>query len=737
LTEPWLLIIVNAHNPDHDLKNLFPRSDRGHIVVNTRNPDARIHGTAGSIELKGLEEEEALHLLLEHAQIPRPWDATTLYFGRAVSKALGYLPLALVQAGRAVFTKVCDLKDYLKFHDLYWNKRRVRSPSAVDMDGKSETQREDMIYSAFDFSLEYLQRKNTVISQDAVQILNIMAFYHFENIRVDIFTRAIENRRNSMAMSAAKSTKDRLINAAVARLHPPCMLPQFLKGDSESLNPYRVREALHELYALSLINYDGKNASFSLHPLVHSWARDRLSRGERAVWAQIAFNTLTESILLPPDDAGEFHAEYRKDLLPHLDKSLAACPLRIGNFDNKFGRVQLALAKLVQQTLLFIVRDQAIGAGKCGYIYAERGRFTEGALYLSMVKDILVQTLGYENERTMVAMLGLAGVCWGLGRLEEAIALQKRVVEARSNVLGLEHHDTLVAMDQLGRSFWLHGEYHEALQLQRVTTARMKASLGSDHPDTLAALDNLGVTLGSWHRFHESMEMHKQVLFIREKKLGRTDLETLTTLNNLAMALLGLGELSEAKKAMEEVVEQRQMKLGKEHPWTLWAICNLAKVMVEIGQLGEAEKILIDGIVAGRRSLSDDHLGVLMGRGQLARVYAQQGRAREAEILTLEVVDQVAKSRGEEHPDYVYAMFKLAQLYEQQTKIQNAINACNVALQRANKRLTARHPLYKKIESYIHVLQDLLLSEQDPNTAKNEAGIHTSPRLKSPQHTKT
>ncbi|OKL56474.1 hypothetical protein UA08_08099 [Talaromyces atroroseus] len=738
LRKPWLLIIDNADNPDLDLQDLFPRGNLGHVLVTTKNPDFRIHGTAGSIELKGLREEEALHLLLERAQIPRPWDATTESSGQEISKALGYLALALVQAGTAVFRKLCDLKDYLNFHNLYWSKRGARSPSIGEVEEKRAKRGEDIIYSAFDFSFEYLRAKNTSISQDAVQILNIVGFYHFENIRVDIFTRAIENRRKSIAMSTAKSIGGRMLNAVVSRLHPPHMLPQFLKGGLEALNPYRVREALHELYALSLINYDGRNASFSLHPLVHSWARDRLSHGEKAVWAQIALNTLTESILLPPEDAEELHAEYRKDLLPHLDKCLAACPMQTRNLDDKLGRVQLALAKLLQQTLLFIVRDQAVSAAKCGYVYAERGRFTEGALYLSMVKDILVQTLGYENEKTMIATLGLAGVCWGLGRLEEAIELQKRVVQARSKVLGPENHDTLVAMDQLGRSFWLHGEYQEALQLQQVTTNRMKASLGYEHPDTLAALDNLGVTLGSWHRFHESMEIHKQVLFAREKNLGRTDLETLTTLNNLAMALLDLGKLFEAKKIMEEVVEQRQLKLGKEHPWTLWAICNLAKVMIELGRLKEAETLLIDGIAAGIRSLSDDHLGVLMGRGQLARVYARQGRAKEAEILTLEVIDKVASSRGQEHPDYIYALFKLAQLYEQQGKFEKAIDACENALQRANTRLTTRHPLYKKIDSYINALRGLLLSEElDLNTANAGGSIHKSPKLRNLPHTKT
>lgn len=701
LEEPWLLIIDNADNPDLDLAGFFPEGDRGHILITTRNPDFRSHGTAGSIELKGLKKQEALHLLLGRADIPRPWDASTEAAGNEIAWSLGYLALALIQAGTSIFQKICDLTDYLNFHNHYRSQRRAKQHSVA-------ASKDDVVYSAFDISMNYLQVKSTVVSQDAIELLNIVGFYHFEHIRVDIFTKAVKNRPRALTSSTNRSIPSRLLGAIIARLQPPPTLPQFLRQDVENLHQYRVRRALHELYSLSLISYDGKDASFSLHPLVHAWAMDRLDQREKALWAQVALNTLTESILLPPDDAGEIHGEFRKDLLPHLDACLAACPIRISSHRSRLGRLQLSCAKFFQQTLLLIIRDQVLNAAKCGYVYAERGRFGEATVYLSMVKDALIETLGYENEKTMTAMLGLAGTYWGLGRLEEAITLQKHVVDARSRALGPEHHKTLLAMDQLGRSYWLHGQYHEALDLQKLTTDRMKAVLGSDHDDTLTALDNLGVTLGSWHRFQESMEIHLHVLHSREKKLGPTDLETLTTMNNLAMALLDLKRLDEAREIMFKVCEERKLKLGKEHPWTLWARCNLAKINTELGLFQEAEHILVDGIAAGKRSLSDNHLGVLMGCGELARVYSRQGRFDEAENLTLDTIRKLEKSRGHEHPDSVYAMWKLAELYERQDKIEKAVQACEVALERVNTRLTRQHPFYKKIKTKLRSLENRL-----------------------------
>lgn len=105
LEEPWLLIIDNADNPDLGLTEFCPEGDRGHILITTRNPDFRSYGTAGNIELKGLKKQEALHLLLGRADVPRPWDAFTEAAGTEIAWNLGYLALALIQAGTSIFGK--------------------------------------------------------------------------------------------------------------------------------------------------------------------------------------------------------------------------------------------------------------------------------------------------------------------------------------------------------------------------------------------------------------------------------------------------------------------------------------------------------------------------------------------------------------------------------------------------------------------------------------------------------
>ena len=693
----WL---SNADDPGLDLSDLFPEGERGHILVTTRNPSFRIHATVGALEFMGLGERDALLLLLRAADFPRPWDWRTEDKGNKITHALGCLALALIQAGALILEQICQIDDYLglfqQFQKQIINRQSTRNSKKADQ----------TVYATWEHSISSLELRGTETNLDAIQILSMVGFFHFDNIRVDIFTRALKNEFSATKATGNHSLTERIISGLISRMQPLPTLPSFLHGPYKDFDPSRVRHALHVLRSFSLISYNSQDDSFSLHPVVHSWARSRLSQGEQILWAQIALNVLAKAVSLPPNDTGEAHEEFRRDMIPHLNSCLRARPIQILNYKDLFGGFMYPFALFLRSSLLFVFRDQVLTAAKCGYVYAERGYFNDAATLLLQAKEALVQSRGIQDEHTMRVMLGLAGTYWGLGRLEEAVALQKIVVDARSRRLGPGHIDTLTAMDQLGRSFWLNGQYAEALELQTLSVQRMKAALGVSHADTLSAMDNLGVTYGSWQRYQKSRDLHLEVLDYRKKLFGPNHLDTLTTMNNLAMALKDLGTLGPAKELMLDVYEQRKQKLGREHPWTLWALCNLAKVNTELKLFQEAEDMLIPGIAAAKRSLSENHLGVLMGIGELTRVYARQRRFEEAEDLSRHLIERFEVSRGIGHPDTVYAMYKLAQLLKAQNKNSKAIELCELAKSRVSLKLTNEHPLAKDIDIQLQCLKE-------------------------------
>ena len=714
LHEPWLLIIDNADDPLLDLQNLIPQGTAAHTLITTRCPDFRKLGTLGFRELQGLNQKEALRLLLTSADIPVPWDDSTRSAANFITRSLGYLAIAIIEAGNCIFRGVCKLGEYMSLHAAKREtlQSRRRSPE-VDADETEDQSLIQKTYSTFEISLQILLKRHSPQRQDAVELLKLLAFFHFEDIPIEVLSRAARNGSKRLEAQSSSSTDRSIINAFVKRLQPPQLLPNFLKCAGQKLDRYRVNWAVGELRSLSLIRLNGHY--ISLHPLVQAWARDRLPVSERKVWASIALNTLLEAVCLPDGSSGESDGDFHRDILPHLQVCLAGSEGVISTPTTPLGKFLLQVAKVFQPTRLLIMDDQVKKEAKCGWLYAERGLFDEASFYLENVMDTLMQISGQQHEKTMSAMLDLAGVYCSLGRLDEAISLQCNVVAIRSRHFGDMGVPTLQAMNQLGSSYWLNGMYVEALELQQTTSERMKAIIDKKHPnypDMLAALDNMGVTLGSWQRYQESLEIHQEVLEARLQLLGNTHADTLTAKANLAMALLDLGRLEEAKAHMDAVYLERQHRLGREHPCTLWSLCYRAKVDIELGLLDEAEEMLTWGIKAGERSFTKNHLGVLMGRGELAHTYSRQGRFREAKCMITETLPLLEKTRGATHPDFIFGLWKLAQLYVIGDERPRAIETAILALSRAETRL-ATHPISRDLEHMLEVLQNPLASKSE------------------------
>lgn len=133
----WLLIIDNADKPDLKFENFIVPGERGHILVTTRNPSLRRQGNVGSMEVKGLKQRDALHLLMKVVDIIPPWDLSSETAANEIIKTLGYLALTVIQAGNSIYNKIYNLSEYLGFYRRFLkNRQRRKSVSNISV-GKS------------------------------------------------------------------------------------------------------------------------------------------------------------------------------------------------------------------------------------------------------------------------------------------------------------------------------------------------------------------------------------------------------------------------------------------------------------------------------------------------------------------------------------------------------------------------------------------------------------------------
>ncbi len=193
LSLPWLLIIDNADGPDLKLADYFPRGNRGHVLVTTRDPGKKAYGNAGDgfFEFHGLSSSDASCLLLKSSGQSKPWDSVVSNIALAIAKALGYLALAITHAGRAIREEYCKLSEYLAYYERQWEKTRQNRLPVKNKDAADELS----VFSTFELNREAIEGRATQASKDALQLLDTFAFFHNQDIRFDLLKRAIENAK--------------------------------------------------------------------------------------------------------------------------------------------------------------------------------------------------------------------------------------------------------------------------------------------------------------------------------------------------------------------------------------------------------------------------------------------------------------------------------------------------------------------------------------------------------------
>ena len=688
--QPWLLIIDNAD--DGPVEDYFPDGSSGTILITTRNPMLQIHGTAGpgSYHFNEMERTESVELLLKAASAPRPLSQSTFTSAGIVCKKVGYLPLVLVHAGTTITARLCTMENYLDYFERNWT--RIRRMKRLK-DGSTITDVNAAIFASYELIHDTLLAKRTQASKDALDLLKIFSFLHQQRIRVDFFIRAAVNpnlekvdheRRLQMDKQLVFQSRNKLTWSQTCRqtainvcfffqqLGSRTILPNLIHHDGgmASFDDIGLRQALRELFQVSLIfpNSDSNNDSYSMHPAVHLWVRERaeMTLSEQAIWCQMTANILSQAILLPPLGDTEEDEIIRRDLLPHVSQVQNNERLiQVKFLENREERKKRIwnLWPILQPRF---DRYRALQLVKFSLVYAQGDQLKEAEKLQTKVANFARENLGIEHTSTMDIMLLLSSTYWRLVKGEEAADLQKQVLMACIRVRGKDDLKTLKVMDAYGSSRWLQGRVLEARQIHTEAVEGLQKALGKNHVDTLRAMGNLGRAIGKDFEFTKAIGIHLEVYTGLRTQLGDSHLDTLIAMDNLAMAYydraaFGYGHPGDLDKAITmelEVFATRKEKLGREHFYTLWAGLNLARIKAAKGEAEEALAIFLEGHEIALRNLGETHFGVLIGKTHWARILICAERYGEAEIILSEVVNTY-EGRRKIHPDRLLAVFSL------------------------------------------------------------------------------
>ena len=117
--EDWLIVFDNADDlsPD-EVVRFIPSGNRGNILITSRNRSmGRIISFENIIEVTEMEETDAIALLLRTSCLDT--SAEHIEAAKKIVVELGYMPLAVDQAGAYIEAGKCAIDKYLAHFSLH------------------------------------------------------------------------------------------------------------------------------------------------------------------------------------------------------------------------------------------------------------------------------------------------------------------------------------------------------------------------------------------------------------------------------------------------------------------------------------------------------------------------------------------------------------------------------------------------------------------------------------------
>ena len=571
--DPWLLIIDNADDPDLDMAPYFPAGNRGVILLTTRNPECESHNTVGSFKCGKLLQEDAVALLLKVAAIEDLSEASR-HAALDVAKTLGFLALALVQAGAFIKQRFCTIEEYC---DVY-SRQQHGLLSYRPVQGGSDYPYS--VQTTLEISITKIKSMSSPVATIAPLLLQCFSFYHFEGIPGKDFEKAWVF--NPIALNEALGENE---------LHSP-----FIRSLLSQEHPNLFQRSITSLKSLSLISVAGVDGAISVHPLVHTLAPDQLEVLKRLDCWNLAVNILF-SILYDGAPNHSLLMKRSRSLLPHMKSCVEMSDKDYWTLE-KYTWVEAF-------SVVFRLQDS-----------------WEKVMQLNqMWLDTSKSVLGDEHDDVLDAMASLAGSLGAVGQRQQALELSEQVLDIRRMKLPIHHPYILESMSEVAQ--YLPGDrLDEAIKLNEEVLKVRRRKLGNEHDVTLISMINIASCYVEANLFQDALGLYSQVLRIQERNLGVEHSDALETMFEMARCYHILDDRQDALALYERILHNGKKFQGPDANAMLYITYFSARGCYELGQKQDAIEHFEQILSGFQELLGDEHAGTLMVADGLDRMKA-------------------------------------------------------------------------------------------------------------------
>jgi hypothetical protein len=600
----WLLIFDNADTPEL-LREFRPPNPKGHILLTSRAQVFDTLGIAKPIEMEAMLPEEAVQFLF--TRTGRDDDNPAQREAAAqLAEALGYLPLALEQAGAFLTAKKARFQDYL----TSYRKRRLE---LLQESGPVTGNYPQSVATTWAINFREVEK----VSAASSDLLRTSAFLSPDSIPLELIAKG--KTELGSALSAALADVDN--------------------------DPLLLNKVLEPLTRYSLIRFDSDLQTYNIHRLVQEVLKGGMDTDTQRLWAERTVCALNQAFpyvefnnwalcerLLP-------HAKVTSKLIEEWDITFE----KAGRLLNQaaffsYKRGQYADAELLFKQSLAI-EEKALGPdhpdvgaslNNLALIYRTHGKYIEAEPLYKRSLAIREKALGSDHPDVAQSLNNLAALYYVQGKYTETEPLYKRSLAIREKALGSDHPDVSTSLNNLAELYRAQGKYNEAELLHKRSLAIREKALGSDHPDVAQSLNNLAALYHAQGKYTEAEPLCRRSLVIKEKALGSDHPDVSTSLNNLAALYSAQGKYTEAEPLYKRSLAIREKALGSDHPDVAQSLNNLAALYHAQGKYTETEPLYKRSLTLYEKALGPDHLDVAVILGNYAALLRATNREVEA-----------------------------------------------------------------------------------------------------------
>ncbi|KAI4216046.1 MAG: hypothetical protein LQ351_001542 [Letrouitia transgressa] len=654
---PCLLIFDNYDDLDNfkGIRRYFPMRKCHAVIVTSRHEDSVFLGDA--IPVSAMSSSEAIALLFERigqAQKAEDVETAGIIVGR-----LGFLPLAISQAGAYIKSMKIPTRDFMKHYNERASSILQQVPSLWEY-GIS-------IFATWEMSME--QYSKDAIERDYIdQMLLFCAILHHEVLDENFLSHMLESLQDL-----------------------PSWTNPFQTGNKWDTGKFQ--QAISRLGRLSLIQiltFKANHFDISIHPMVSQWLKLRIAPSTLLV--NIINAIAIVACFIQSGSGRKMSFECKREIKSYVFSCL-------GDLDRVEDRNRESLQdwKIAHPTSI----DQLVSAKLviADFMF-ENSYISFSSSLLDSVLHVCEQRDGFDSPKAREAAEKLAKCHTQLKRYEDAESLYHRLLALTSEESSCELADCYTAQNR----------FQAAEDMYLKVLARLEDELGTAHPDTIHCLSQLGICRQQQSSSPNAEQVLREVLHrTEEKNTQGPNFQNALTGNETAIspwvidraeAFRGLAILytdredySNAEDMFRNSITVYEQAYGPHNRQVLTNIHNLAVVYNIQDRLPESEEMYHKTLAGYEELYGPEHEMTFKVCHCYGHVLASQYKLLEGACLHQRSWNGLESIHGPEHEGVIsvyQCLVNLTRSYEDKVELEKLYQT---ALARRMEALGPNHEL--------------------------------------------